>query len=589
MKTIFRASILVLLIVSATTYSCDDSFLDQPPIGAVGPDLIKDKRGVEGLLIGAYSLLDGAGGSGGWGASGTNWVYGSICSGEAYKGTDAGDQSDINPIERYESLPNNPYFEQKWRALYDGVGRSNDVLVFLEQVEDITEADITRITAETRFLRGHYHFEAKKIWGNIPYIDEAIAKQALEQNSLDPYKVPNTSNDVWQKIEADFKYAYDNLPETMSEKGRANKWAAGAYLAKAYMFQQKYTEAKPLLEEIIMNGTTAAGVPYGLNALYHDNFRTATNNSQEGVFEIQFSVNDGGGGDNGASLDILNFPYSSAAPGGCCGFFQPTQNLVNSFKTDGDGLPLLETYNNEDVKSDQGVASDEPFEPYADNLDPRLDWTVGRRGLPYLDWGEHDGQSWIRDQAYAGPYSPKKNVYYKEEEFSLTQPGNWTKGYVANNYRLIRFADVLLWAAECEVEIGSLDKAREYVNQIRARAANPDGWVKDDAGDPAANYVINTYPGGGAYPFDNQDNARSAIYFERKLEFAMEGHRFFDLVRWGIAEQEINSYLTAEQNKRQYLNGASFDATDVYFPIPEKAIVNSQVNGEPTLQQNDGY
>ena len=125
-----------------------------------------------------------------------------------------------------------------------------------------------------------------------------------------------------------------------------------------------------------------------------------------------------------------------------------------------------------------GVGATDPFDPTTEALDPRLDWTVGRRGIPYLDWGVHPGTAWIRLQSYGGPYSPKKLVYYKSQEGNLTSASGWTKGYTVNNVKLIRYADVLLMAAECEVEVGTLETARNYVNQIRARAANPAGWVK---------------------------------------------------------------------------------------------------------------
>jgi hypothetical protein len=281
---------------------------------------------------------------------------------------------------------------------------------------------------------------------------------------------------------------------------------------------------------------------------------------------------------------VLNFPYGGG-PGTCCGFLQPSQSLVNAYRVDEQGLPFLDTFNDQDVKNDQGLRSTDSFTPDTALLDPRLDWTVGRRGIPYLDWGPHPGQTWIRDQVNGGPYSPKKNVYYKSEEGQNTDGSGWTKGFTANNYTLIRYADVLLWAAETEAQLGNLDKATEYVNRIRKRAAHPEGWVKNPDGTPAANYKIGLYP-----LFPDKTSALKAIQFERKLELAMEGHRFFDLVRWGIAAQELNAYLRAESERRQYLKGATFEAgKDEYFPIPEQAIIQSAIDGVPTLQQNPGY
>ena len=566
--------------IAVGLYACKKSFLSRDPIGQLGDADVATKKGVEELLIGAYAVLDGNYNGFNWQASCTNWVYGSIAGGDAHKGSNAGDQADINPIERYEALSTNDFFNVKWKAVYDGVARTNNVLKALAKA-DVSDEDRGRIRAETRFLRGFYHLEAKKMWNNIPYVDETIDYVANN------YKVSNTE-DAWPKIEADLKAAYDSLPATMAQVGRANKWAAAAFLAKAYMFEKKYAEAKPLLESIIASGTNPKGVKYALAARYQDNYNADTKNGPESIFAVQASVNDGGAGNNSNPDQILNFPYSDkGAPGGCCGFFQPTQELVNSFRTAG-GLPLLDgTYNANPVKSDMGVAADKPFTPDAGPLDPRLDWTVGRRGIPYLDWGAHPGISWIRDQSNGGPYSPKKNVYYKSQEKVLTDGSSWTNGLTAINYILIRYADVILWAAECEVEIGSLEKARQYVNLIRERAANTNGWVKNAAGTaPAANYVINEY----ATPWTDKNAARKAVHFERKLEFGMEGHRFFDLVRWGEASSTLNAYIAYETTIMSLLKGVKFtEPKNTYYPIPQRQIDLSATNGVSALEQNPDY
>lgn len=578
-----RFSIIVAVFVAAVSalVACKDSFLEEQPRGVFSENILINREGIEGMLVGAYSLLDGVGGpSGNWFAAASNWVYGDVASDDAYKGTDAGDQIEINPIERYEPLPTNGYFNFKWLHQYDGVSRANDVLRLMPEADDISDADRVRMTAEARFLRGYYHFEAKRMWNNVPYIDETT----VNFSDFSTAKVLN-NQDIWPMIEADLKHAFDNLPETLPEVGRVNKWAAGAYLAKAYLYQQKFNEAKPLLENIIANGITTDGKPYALNAEYHDNFRTSGNNSAESVFAVQNSVNDGANGQNARAGDVLNFTYTGG-PGGCCGFHQPSQNLVNAFKTDANGLPMIDTFNETDVKNDQGILSSQSFEPHQGNLDPRLDWTVGRRDIPHLDWGPHPGSSWIRDQVYGGPYSPKKNHYYQAEEGTNTDGSSWTSGYVALNNNLMRFAEVLLMAAEAEVEVGSLEKAREYVNMIRNRAKNPEGFVKNPDGTPAANYVINEY----MEPWADQAAARKAVQFERRLELAMEGHRFFDLVRWGIAAETLNKYLAEERDKREYLRGAKFEAgVNEYFPIPEQQIILSSIDGKPTLQQNPGY
>ncbi len=562
------------------TYACKESFLDVQPIGALSQSVLADRKGAEALLIGAYSLLDGIGGGGGWAASGTNWVYGSVAGGDAHKGSDAGDQPDINPIARYEPTPTNGFFNEKWVTVYEGISRANGVLRTITQAKDGSAADKTRITAEARFLRGHYHFEAKKMWNMVPFVDE---------NNTD-YKLPN-DKDVWTNIEADLKFAYDNLPGSGLDAGRANKWAAGAMYAKCLLFQKKFTEAKSVLDAVIANGTTPRGVKYALNAKFSDAFTADNRNSAEAVFSVQYSINDGSGAANAAAGEVLNFPYKSgASPGGCCGFFQPTQELVNSYRVDANGLPLLAgTYNTPAlaVKSDQNLKPSDPFTPDTGTLDPRLDWTVGRRGIPYRDWGLYTGSDWVRDQNYGGPYSPIKNTYDKAQEGKFTDGTSWTSGYTANNYSMIRFADVLLWAAECEVEVGSLETARALVNRVRARAANRDGFVKTASGANAANYVINLYNA----PWTDKATAQTAVRFERKLELAMEGHRFFDLVRWGIATPVINEYLRYESSiGRTFLIGASFRAgKSEYFPIPQRQVDLQSAGGTSTLKQNPGY
>ncbi|WP_080240554.1 RagB/SusD family nutrient uptake outer membrane protein [Spirosoma rigui] len=573
-KTLFISSVLCLAVAS----SCSDKFLDVQPKAALAVTTLQNKVGVNSLLIGAYALLDGwatpEGAYRSYQAGADNWVYGSVASDDAYKGTNAGDQPPISLIEQGLIQSDNVYFRGKWRGMYDGIARTNDVLQTLAVAKDVTDAERAQITAEARFLRGHYHFELKKMYNMVPYIDEKV----YNPNDLESTKVPN-NEDIWPKIVADLKAAYDVLPTKQSQVGRPTKWAAAATLAKAYLFQKKYAEAKVLLEGIVASGQ------YRLMPNYHDNFRAATNNNAESIFEVQYSVNDGAsGGENGNAGSTLNYPYGGGGVTTCCGFFQPSQNLVNAFKTSANGLPLLDTFNNEDLTSDQGIESDKPFTPYAGPVDPRLDWTVGRRGVQYLDWGVHPGKNYVRDQAYGGPYSPKKHVMYRSDVGTNTFAGNPRLN--ANNYRMIRYSHVLLWLAEIETEIGDLDKARSYVNQIRKRAANPDGFVKNPDGKPAANYTISEY----SSPWGTKEEARKAVQFEQRLEFAMEGHRRFDLVRWGIAAPTLNAYYAVEGKKRSYLNGVQFvEKKHEYFPIPIQEILNSKKGATITLTQNPGY
>ncbi len=575
----------LLIIVSALSatvviYSCKKSFLDQPPQGVYDLASLTNKKGVDGMLINAYATLDGIQDQQNGGAS--NWLWGSIRGGEAYKGTEPSDMAEANPIMRFELTANNAQMNNKWNAIWDGVGGANQVLSILPSVKDVTAAEAKQLEAEARFIRGFQLFEGKKAFGNIPYIDEKTTD----------FKVPNFSGsayvNIWPQIEADLQFAYTNLDETKAHKGRVNKWAAAAFLAKAYMFQSKFTEAKALLTAIILNGKNSQGIKYALAANYHMNFRVTTENNTETVFSIQASYGDGAN-TNGNYDNTLNYPHGGSAttekPGACCGFFQPSQNMVNSFRTSAAGLPLPATYNDIDVTSDENVASTGAFTPYAGTVDPRLDWTVGRRGIPYYDWGVHPGRDWIRKVDYGGPYSPKKNTYYKADIGSLAGTVGWGFANNALNYTPMRFADVLLMAAEAEVEVGSLAEATNYVNMVRTRAAASP--VMNGAA-PAANYLVAVYPA----TFASQAAGREAVRFERRLELGMEGHRFFDLVRWGQAATFINvEYLTKEKTRRvEALGGAVFTAgKHEILPIPEFAVNNSNKDGAPTLKQNPGY
>ncbi|MDH5599019.1 MAG: RagB/SusD family nutrient uptake outer membrane protein, partial [Cyclobacteriaceae bacterium] len=553
MKKIFKIILASLVVVFITTTACKESFLIKNPQGVVDPNVLANEEGLEYLIIGAYSSLDGwlGWGLGPWETAGSNWVYGDVYSDDAYKGSESGDQSPMNAIERYEQLPPNPYYRAKWIFVYDGISRANDVLKVINVALDkgaIDQALADQMAGEARFLRGHFHLEAIKLWDNVPYVDEF---------NIDGL-IPNTSI-PYPQVEADFQFAYDNLGATgrNGEVGRATKWAAAAMLGKTYLMQGKYAEAKTVLTDIIQNGG------FSLVPNYHDNFRMATENNSESIFQIQHAVNDGtGDGDNGTWSDQLS--GIQGGPGACCGFHQPTINLVNAYKTES-GLPLLATfgkdYNQSDDLSDLGIGNNgtwnatnaylkgnyvtriDPADPnvnlaykatanntgvdpllevdtlnwkivWAEDdaipLDPRLDWTVGRRGIPYLDWGNHPGINWIRLQSNGGPYSPKKMMYYNSDA-SNVDAGAWS-AVSSLNYNLIRYADVLLMAAEAEVEAGSLTTARTYVNEVRARAGNSAGFVKNDDGSDAANYVVDVYPVGGALdPFQTQAGGREAV------------------------------------------------------------------------------
>ena len=568
--TIAMASLL------AVTVSCSDDFLDVGATGSLAEAQMTTLSGIDGTLIGAYAALNGVFGNRFEGPN--HWVTGSITGGEANKGTDPGDYSTINPIQRYETDPTSGDLNSLWRGRFEGIARSNRVLALIAMSEDISAADAARLAGEARLLRGHFYFDLKKHFNSVPWVDESV--EAAEISSI------ANSADVWSKIEADFQFAYDNLPAVQGQAGRVNKWAAAAYMGKAKLYQKDYAGAKQWFDNVIANGVTPSGDKYALLDNYASIYNAEFDNHAEAVFDVE-SANNTGSVNNANYFDDLNYPYNTGSdgPGNCCGFFQPSFELANSFRTK-DGLPLLDkSYNSADneVAHDFLIESSDPFTPDAKPLDPRIDHSIGRRSIPYLDWIAHPGKNWIRKQDYAGPYSPKKYIYYKSQEGSLTDASSWTRGYALMNYTIIRFADVLLMAAEAEIEAGSLDKALEYVNQVRARAANSDYWVKNPDGSNAANYEIELYGS-----FASKADATKAVQMERKLELSGEGHRFFDLVRWGIAADELNAYL---QYESKYLvtkfGGASFTSgKNEYYPIPQTQI---DIQGSDVLSQNPGY
>jgi hypothetical protein len=448
---------------------------------------------------------------------------------------------------------------------------------------DITPENATQYKAQALFIRSWFHFELKRVFNNIPYITEDV---------VDPATVPNNT-DAWPLIEADMKFAMDNLPETQADPGRPTKYAAEAVLARIYLFQQKWSAAKTLLDDIIGSGK------FSLMPNYDDNFMIATRNNAESIWEIQYAVNDGASDSPNANYgDALNYPQNVDGTQTCCGFFQPKQNFVNAFKVDANGLPLLDTFDDTNLKNDMGLGSDEEFIPTTDPVDPRLDHTVGRRGIPFLDWGIYRGKAWVRDQGNAGPYIYKKNMFKKAEQGSFSTTTGWATGVNANNYRAIRLSHVMLWRAEVAVEENDLGTALDLVNQLRERAANhvvmglcttytlpsQDGLAVDYT-KPAANYDVQPYPS-----FADQAYARKAVRHEERLEFGMEGYRFFDLVRWGIAAETINAMMDNDRNFRSLFGGAvpkSFTAgKNEYWPIPQTQI---DLEGADILTQNPGY
>jgi hypothetical protein len=561
-------------------YSCGDDFSETPAVGALSDDALANTDGVNLLLTGAYSVLDGQRNNSpgnGFGVSGDNWWL-DVMSDDAHKGSNDADQEELFQIETNDIRTANGYFRSKFAALYAGVNRANAALNVIAGIDTSTLLDsealkLTQQQAEAQFLRAHYYFELTKIYGNVAIISvENFA--ALEFNQ------PNTGP-AWDQIEADFQFAIDNLPATRADQpdaGRPTAVVAKAFKGKAHLFQQEFGPALTLLNEVINSGE------YSLNPEFLDNFNAAGENSPESIFAIQFSA-DTGFSFNGNIGSTLNFPGGGPF-GSCCGFYMPTIDLANAYQVDANGLPILNIADVPIFKNDYNIESADAFEPDTTTpVDPRLDYTVGRRGIDYNGFGEHIGKEWIRSAPIAdisGVYLPKKSVYQQSEIGVSRGQGDWGQEHSGLNYNIMRFADVLLMAAEAAVEEGDLATALNYVNQVRNRAANTSVVQALDGSGPAANYVVGLYTS-----FPNPEFARQAVRQERRLELGMEGHRLFDLRRWGVTTTVLPQYYVNETRVIENFGPKvlPYQATFDLIPIPIDAIDLSQ----GVLTQNPGY
>jgi len=594
-----KMSLAALLILAAgTTYACD-GFLDVEPQGALDENTLANAAGVEGMLIATYRTLDHVYGA--WGTAASNWVWGSVTSDDAYHGSEASDCcGGIPDIEMYSWgwWGVSDYLNDKWEQTYEAVARANTTLRMLAAVladdpDEILPSDQDGIAGEALFLRAHYYFEAWRMWQNIPYYSE---------NDID-FRKTNVGVYVVDSIIRDLDRAISLLPATPrnGEVGRVTSWTAKAYKGRVQIYDGDYAGAITSLEDVRANG------PYALEPNSYQVWSAFAEYQNGPETILAYQAHHGEPGGNNANYgERLNFPHSGS-PFGCCGFHQPSQNLVNFFAVDADGLPLAVTdpngWNIRDDNLDAAASA-------AMRLDPRLDWTVSRDGVPVKDWGPHEPK-WIRAPAYGGPYSPKKNLY--EDASGAVSSVGWVPTQTSNmNMHIFRYGDLLLLLAEAYVEQGRLEDARTIVNQIRYRAGQAaqgcglpadaalagkllalypqcagDARIAVPIDDPSiawADYEIGLYQ----EPWTDQEFARAAVRYERRLELAMEGERFFDLRRWGIAQEVLTYFLLVEQNRRPYLAGAApYTYRHNLFPIPIVQIELSRVTDPETGEQID--
>jgi hypothetical protein len=593
----------VMLCSVSTLYGCKDFLTSAAlPQGTLDATTLANKAGVEGSLIAAYRGLDYTDGvGGGWGSAASNWIWASVASDDSYKGSTASDQPGITAVENYDwSSPNaQGDLNDKWKAMYEGVGRANATINLLKSVVatkpgEFSDASVPKsIEGEATFLRAHYHFEAWKMWGEIPYYRET---------DTDFRKTNLTQAAGIDEVIKDLDAAIALLPATPrnGNKGRVTSWTAKAYKGKAQMFKKDFAGALATLKDVVNNG------PYALESSY-DKVWTgifSQENGKETILAYQASANDGqANGDNANFGERLNLPNGgTSSPGGCCGFHQPSQNLVNFFFTDATtGLPAAlvtpTTWNTNNANVDAAYTG-----TAGRTVDPRLDWTAGRDGVPYKDWGP-ENSTWVRDVANGGFFEAKKNV--AEKSSGAVSTVGWQNTQLNSvNIHILRYADVLLLLAEAEVEANDLTGAMALVNQVRARAQakvqGPGTTAANMAvliNDPSitwANYKVEQYPAGSPY-FASQVAAREAVRTERRLELAMEGQRFFDLRRWGIADATIAAYINgvgggSEKTRRLYLaNTGTISSKLSLYPIPTLQIDLSKGGSGPGLQQNAAW
>lgn len=568
MKTkIFITTILSGLIILS---SCKKA-LDYTPKGALSTSDLTSPTAVEGLVTAAYAAI----GNGDMiGPIYSDWAYGSVRSDDAYKGGGGtGDVGEVDALEHYNLVTPSmdAFVSRTWKNLFKSISRAN---VALRAVTSLSDADYpnkkTRL-AELRFLRAHSYFTMKLLYKNIPIFDE-------NASSDDILKVSNTlsNEDAWNKIAADFQYAIDNLPVTQPQLARANKLNAQAYLAKLRLYQAYEQDDKhhvvninkTRLQEVVdLTQAVIASGKYSLSGDIADDFLPETENGPESVFAIQFTINDGTTAGRMNFEDGLNYPHG-APQYGCCGFHAASQNLVNAHTTDVNGLPNFDSFNNSVADLTKVT------------VDPRLDHTVGIDGHPYkYDNTKLFSNSWVRDPGVYGNFHTMRNQQLATSS-SYFKLGPFMGS--AKNYDIIRFDDVLLMQAEAYIELGQQASALPLINQVRNRAAASTGRLKKLDGSFPSNYNVKPY----SIANWTQDYARKALQWERRLEFATEGARFFDLVRWGIAEKTLNDYINIEKGRRTFLATAKFTAgRDEYLPIPQSEITFT--NG--LYKQNPGY
>lgn len=563
MKKILYSVLTVLALVGTT--SCSDFLDDQKPQGVLDSDMVKEPSNVDNLVISAYAVFTTAEDIN---SSFSMWNF-DVRSDDAYKGGNGTSDGDVfHQLEIEQGvLTTNWNINDMWVRLYNCISRVNSAISVLETTSDSYQLKDQRL-GEMKFLRAYAHFLLKRLYKNIPFIMDANLKQE-DYNTLSNTEFNN--DEGWQQIINDVEYAYSVLPVKQTDKGRPSKAAAAAFLTKAYLYKA-YRQDDPSSNQVTSinredllkvieysNPDIYSAGGFDLEADFHNNFRPETQyeNGVESIWAMQYSINDGTKNGN------LNWSYSLIVPNipgvtdGGCDFYKPSQNLVNAYRTDADGHPFIDTFNNKDYDLTQ-------------DADPRLFLTVGLTGLPYEFNSKYmmDASStWSRSNGLYGYYvTLKQNV---DPDCGYMVKGSWWG--TPMNRIVFRYADVLLERAEAYAQLNETGEAIKLVNKIRLRAKQSTGMIANYPSDYGVKFNISTY--NGSY---SQEDALKIVKMERRLEMGMESERFFDLVRWGEAEKVLNKYFAEETNNCSIYGDAHFTANkNEYLPIPFSQVAAS--------------
>lgn len=563
MKKILYSVLTVLALVGTT--SCSDFLDEQKPQGVLDSETVKEPSNVDNLVISAYAVFTTAEDIN---SSFSMWNF-DVRSDDAYKGGNGTSDGDVfHQLEIEQGvLTTNWNINDMWVRLYNCISRVNSAISVLETTSDSYQLKAQRL-GEMKFLRAYAHFLLKRLYKNIPFIMDANLKQD------DYYTLSNTeftNDEGWQQIINDVEYAYSVLPVKQTDKGRPSKAAAAAFLTKAYLYKayrqddaasNKVTSInrEDLLKVIeYSNPDIYSAGGFDLEPDFHNNFRPETQyeNGVESIWAMQYSINDG------TKYGNLNWSYGLIVPNipgvtdGGCDFYKPSQNLVNAYRTDADGHPFIDTFNNKDYDLTQ-------------DADPRLFLTVGLTGLPYEFNSKYmmdASATWSRSNGLYGYYvTLKQNV---DPDCGYLVKGSWWG--TPMNRIVFRYADVLLERAEAYAQLNETGEAIKLVNEIRKRAKQSTGMIANYPSDYGVKFNISTY--NGSY---SQEDALKIVKMERRLEMGMESERFFDLVRWGEAEKVLNKYFTEEANNCSIYGDAHFTADkNEYLPIPFSQVAAS--------------